>query len=92
MTSIRSWIYPAALLACLLGILLTTHKPTTNLGNGFSAEGGRPFAAVGSRGTVIRAGNTFIGDRDVTVKAGNAYTDSRGTSVRAGSALIGSDK
>ncbi len=52
MKSIRSWFYAAALLACLLGIVLTTYKPTTNLGAGFSAEGFRPFAAVGSRGAV----------------------------------------
>ena len=32
MKSIRSWFYAAALLACLLGIVLTTYKPTTDLG------------------------------------------------------------
>jgi hypothetical protein len=52
MTSIRSCIYAAGLLACLSGILFTTYKPTTNLGNGFSTEGGRPFSNSGSRGGV----------------------------------------
>lgn len=48
MKSIRSWSYVLALLVCLAGIVLSVWKPRTDLGNGFSTEGTRPFASMAS--------------------------------------------
>lgn len=48
MKSIRSWSYVLALLVCLAGIVLSVWKPRTDLGNGFSTEGTRPFASIAS--------------------------------------------
>lgn len=48
MKSIRSWSYVLALLVCLAGIVVSVWKPRTDLGNGFSTEGTRPFATMAS--------------------------------------------